>query len=70
MHTLTSDEARFVVKRALQKIPAGMLQAMQRGSDEDRVKALDLAVDVVVGHLASAGHEIVRPERAPINMPG
>lgn len=70
MPKLTPDETRFLVKRAMQKIPAGTLQAMQRGSDADRTKALDLAVDVVLAHFSEAGHEVHRPERAPINMRG
>jgi hypothetical protein len=70
MHKLTPEESRFLVKFALKSIPAGTLQDMQRGSAEKRAAALDLAVDVVLGHFAMSGHEIHRPDREWIVMPG
>jgi hypothetical protein len=63
-HKLTDDEVRFLIKYAVKMIPAATLQDLHRGSAEKRATALEVATDVVIGHLARAGHEIRRPERS------
>jgi hypothetical protein len=62
-HKLADEEIRFLIKYAVKMIPAGTLQDLQRGPAEKRAIALDVAADVVIGHLARGGHEIHRPQR-------
>lgn len=62
MHTLTPDELRFLLKRAIQKLPASVLRDL-RGSDAARTKALETAADHLVRHFGEVGHEVVRPEQ-------
>jgi hypothetical protein len=67
MITLTRDETRFLLHRAIQKLPASVLRDL-RGSDEARRRALEIAADAMLAHLAEAGHEVVRPEHVPGHM--
>ena len=61
MHKLDDAEVRFLIKFALMQLPASTLRDLQHGSSEKHVMALELATNVVVGHLKRARHEIYRP---------
>jgi hypothetical protein len=64
MHILTPEEARFLLHRSVQKLPASVLKDL-RGSDAARTRAIEAAVDIMLGHFAAAGHQVVRPPPRP-----
>ena len=63
-YILTEAETRHLVKYALKMLSPGLLRDMQSGVAVKRDPAVEIATDVVLGHLARANHKLVKMERA------